>query len=70
MFTELQQRQKQLCKKNTEQTITDAELVELIGVNEILDSINYETELHMQGMIHELDQAIDVECQRLDHGGH
>jgi hypothetical protein len=45
-------------------------MVELIGVTEILDSLDYETEAHMQGMIHELDQTIDMECQRLSHGGH
>ncbi len=70
MFIELMLRQGQLNKKNKELTITTGEMVELIGVTEILDSLDYETEVHMEGMIHELDQSIDMECQRLSHGGH
>jgi hypothetical protein len=70
MFIDLMLRQGQLNKKNKELTITTAETIELIGVTELLDMLDYETEAHMQGMIHELDQTIDMECQRLSHGGH
>ena len=70
MFIELMLRQGVLNKKNRECTITTGEMVELIGVNDILSELDYDTEAHMQGMIHELDQAIDMECQRLSHGGH
>jgi hypothetical protein len=70
MFIELMLRQGTLRKRNKQGTITIGEMVELIGVTEILDSLDYETEAHMQGMIHELDQTIDMECQRLSHGGH
>ena len=70
MFIELMLRQGVLNKKNRECTITTGEMVELIGVNDILSELDYDTEAHMQGMIHEVDTLIDMECQRLSHGGH